>query len=160
MNLNELLEPIASQFRAMGIPEPITHWGHPLMMGIVVFVMGSFVGITGWRGRLLTQTEPDAAIKNRSDHSKIAPLMFLFMALGYTGGLLSLVIQRHNVLESPHFWTGSLVLILLALNGLISATKFGGNQAALRTAHAYLGSLALVVMFLHAVLGLQLGLSI
>ncbi len=160
MNLNELLEPIASQFRAMGIPEPITHWGHPLMMGIVVFVMGSFVGITGWRGRLLTQTEPDAAIKNRSDHSKIAPLMFLFMALGYTGGLLSLVIQQHNVLESPHFWTGSLVLILLALNGLISATKFGGNQAALRTAHAYLGSLALVVMFLHAVLGLQLGLSI
>ncbi len=160
MNLNELLEPIASQFRAMGIPEPITHWGHPLMMGIVVFVMGSFVGITGWRGRLLTQTEPDAAIKNRSDHSKIAPLMFLFMALGYTGGLLSLVIQQHNVLESPHFWTGSLVLILLALNGLISATKFGGNQAALRTAHAYLGSLALVVMFLHAFLGLQLGLSI
>ncbi len=160
MNLNELLEPIASQFRAMGIPEPITHWGHPLMMGIVVFVMGSVAGITGWRGRLLTQTEPDAAIKNRSNHSKIAPLMFLFMALGYTGGLLSLVIQQHNVLESPHFWTGSLVLILLALNGLISATKFGGNQAALRTAHAYLGSLALVVMFLHAVLGLQLGLSI
>lgn len=160
MNLSELLEPIASQFRAMGIPEPITHWGHPLMMGIVVFVMGSFAGITGWRGRLLTQTEPDTAIKNRSDHSKIAPLMFLFMALGYTGGLLSLVIQNHNVLESPHFWTGSLVLILLALNGLISATKFGGNQAALRTAHAYLGSLALAVMFLHAILGLQLGLSI
>lgn len=160
MNLSELLEPIASQFRAMGIPEPITHWGHPVMMGIVVFVMGSFAGITGWRGRLLTPTEPDAAIKNRSDHSKIAPLMFLFMALGYTGGLLSLVIQHHNVLESPHFWTGSLVLILLALNGLIAATKFGGNQAALRTAHAYLGSLVLAVMFLHAVLGLQLGLSI
>jgi hypothetical protein len=68
--------------------------------------------------------------------------------------------QQHNVLESPHFWTGSLVLILLALNGLISATKFGGNQARLRTAHAYLGSLALVVMFLHAVLGLQMGFSI
>ncbi len=160
MNLSELLEPIAAQFRAMGIPEPITHWGHPLMMGIVVVVMGSFAGITGWRGRLLMQTEPDAAIKNRSDHSKIAPLMFLFMALGYTGGLLSLVIQQHNVLESPHFWTGSLVLILLGLNGLISATGFGGNQAALRTAHAYLGSLALVVMLVHAILGLQLGFSI
>lgn len=160
MNLNELLEPIASQFRGMGIPEPIVHWGHPLMMGIVVVVMGTFAGVTGWRGRLLTATEPDAAIKNRSDHSKIAPLMFLFMALGYTGGLLSLVMQNHNVLESPHFWTGSVVLILLALNGLISLTKFGGNQAGLRTAHAYLGSMALAVMFFHALLGLKLGFSI
>jgi hypothetical protein len=67
LNLSELLEPIASQFRAMEMPEPIVHWGHPLMMGIVVVVMGSVAGITGWRGRLLTQTEPDAAIKNRSD---------------------------------------------------------------------------------------------
>ena len=30
---------------SLGIPEPIVHWGHPLMMGIVVFVMGSAVAI-------------------------------------------------------------------------------------------------------------------
>ena len=37
------LEPIAAWFRNFGIPEPIVHWGHPLMMGIVIFAMGSFV---------------------------------------------------------------------------------------------------------------------
>ena len=158
VNLSELLEPIAAQFRNLGIPEPITHWGHPVMMGIVVFVMGSFVGWTGWRGRVLA--EEAAATESRSFHRKLAPPMFLFVALGSTGGLLSLVMQHKPVLESPHFWTGAVVLLLLAINGAISLFGFGGNKAALRTAHAYLGSAALGIMFLHAVFGLKLGLSI
>lgn len=158
VNLNEILEPIANSFRSLGIPEPIVHWGHPAMMGIVIFVMGSYVGFSGWRGRLATDKE--VAIKSRSDHRKLAPWMFLFMALGYTGGLLSLVMQHQPILESPHFWTGSILLILLAMNGLISATKFGGNKLALRATHAYLGTVALAVMLLHAVLGFKLGLSI
>ena len=48
-----MLEPIAAWFSSLGIPEPIVHWGHPLMMAIVVFVMGSFVGFVGWRGRIV-----------------------------------------------------------------------------------------------------------
>ena len=63
VNLSELLEPIASQFRSLGIPEPITHWGHPVMMAIVVAAMGSFVGYTGWQGCLATDKE---------SHSKVA----------------------------------------------------------------------------------------
>ncbi|CBN59262.1 MULTISPECIES: DUF4079 domain-containing protein [Kamptonema] len=158
VNLSELLEPIASQFRSLGIPEPVTHWGHPLMMGIVVFVMGSYVGFSGWRGRLVA--DKDVAIKSRSDHRKLAPWMFLFMALGYTGGLLSLVMQHQPVMESPHFWTGSVVLILLAINAVISLTNFGGNQVTLRAVHAYLGTTALALMLVHAAFGLNLGLSI
>ena len=157
-NLSEWLEPIANQFRNLGLPEPIVHWGHPLMMAIVVFVMGSFIGLAGWRGRVLT--DQDAASKSRSDHRKLAPWMFLFIALGYTGGVLSLVMQHQAILESPHFWTGSTVLILLATNGLIALTQFGGNKATLRTVHAYLGSTALCLLFLHAMLGLKLGLAI
>ncbi len=156
--LSQLLEPIASQLRSLGIPEPIVHWGHPVMMAIVIFVMGSFVGLAGWRGRIVTDTA--AAIQSRSDHRKLAPWMFLFLATGYTGGVLSLVMQHQAVLESPHFWTGSVVLILLAINGAISITSFGGNKAGLRTVHAYLGSTALCLLFLHAVLGLKLGLAI
>ena len=158
VNLSEILEPIASQFRSLGIPEPITHWGHPLMMGIVVFVMGSYVGFSGWRGRLAA--DKDVAIKSRSDHRKLAPWMFLFMALGYTGGLLSLVMQHQPVMESPHFWTGSVVLILLGINAVISLTNFGGNQVTLRAVNAYLGTTALALMLVHAAFGLNLGLSI
>jgi fucose 4-O-acetylase-like acetyltransferase len=158
MNLSQALEPIAAWFRSMGVPAPIVHWGHPLMMAIVVFVMGSFVGWAGWRGRVAE--DKDTAIKSRSDHRKLAPWMFLFIALGYTGGVLSLVMQHQPIMESPHFWTGSIVLGLLAVNGLISLTGFGGDRGTLRTVHAYLGSTALCLLFVHAVLGLKLGLAI
>ena len=160
ISLRELLEPIAEWFSSLGTPEPIIHWGHPLMMGIVVFVMGSAVGIAGWRGRTLMATDTELAIKNKTDHRKIAPLMYIFLAAGYTGGLLSLVMQGQPILESPHFWTGSVVIILLTINAVIAATGFIGNKETLRTVHAYLGSLALGVMVFHAVLGLKLGLSI
>ena len=158
MNITELLEPIAHQFRNIGIPEPITHWGHPVMMGIVIFVMGSFVGYSGWKGRL-SQDEKVTAT-NHSAHRKLAPWMFLFLALGYTGGLLSLVMQRQPILESPHFWTGTVLLGLLGLNGLISLSGFAGGKAPLRTTHAYIGSIALGLMLVHVVLGLKLGFSI
>lgn len=159
-NLRELLEPIAEWFNSLGTPEPIIHWGHPLMMGIVVFIMGSAVGLAGWRGRTLMATDTELAIKNKADHRKIAPLMYIFLAAGYIGGLLSLVMQEKPILESPHFWTGSVVIILLTINAIIAATGFMGNKETLRTVHAYVGSLALAVMVFHAVLGLKLGLSI
>ena len=157
-NLTQLLQPIADWFNSLGMPEPIIHWGHPLMMGIVVFAMGTAVGLTGWRSRVVTDGE--AAQKSRMGHRQLAPWMFLFITLGYTGGVLSLIMQGQQIFASPHFWTGSTVIVLLGLNGLISLTGFGGNNSSLRTAHAYLGSIALTILFVHAVLGLKLGLSL
>lgn len=99
-NLKELLELLAVWFSSLGIPEPIVHWGHPLMMAIVVFVMGSFVGLAGWRGRNVL--DKDTASKSLSNHRTLAPWMFLFMAAGYTGGVLSLVMHRLTYLgKSP-----------------------------------------------------------
>jgi hypothetical protein len=60
-------------------------------MAIVVFVMGSFVGLTGFRGRVVE--DKDAAIKSRSDHRKLAPWMFLFMALGYSKRLKAIFFE-------------------------------------------------------------------
>lgn len=128
------------------------------MMGIVVFVMALFVGVAGWRGRVATDTE--AAQKHRAEHRKLAPWMFLFIALGYTGGVLSLVMQEQPIMESPHFWIGSTVLLLLALNSILSLSGFGGNREALRTTHSYLGIGILGLLILHAAFGLKLGLSI
>jgi fucose 4-O-acetylase-like acetyltransferase len=158
VNLAEILEPIAAWFRGFGTPEVIVHWGHPAMMGIVILAMGSFVGYTGWQGRLAP--DKDVAMKNRGEHRKLAPLMFLFMALGYTGGVLSLVMQQEPILESSHFWTGSGLLLLLGINSAIAFTKFAGGKAEFRSLHAYIGSTALVVMLVHAALGLKLGLSL
>ena len=58
INLTEILEPIADWFSTLGVPEPIVHWVHPAMMGIVIFVMGTFVGVTGWR---CSSREPPSA---------------------------------------------------------------------------------------------------
>ncbi len=153
-----ILQPIADWFGGLNIPEPITHWGHPVMMGIVIVSMGSFVGITGWRIRL--NAEAETTPNDRFMHRKLGPWMSTFFAMGYTGGLLYLVMQGKPILESPHFWMGTIVLGMLGLNGMISLSGFGGNKPALRTTHAYLGSMALVALLVHAALGLKLGLSI
>ncbi|MEO3707420.1 hypothetical protein [Trichormus azollae] len=47
INYSETLEPIAACFHALGLPEGIVHCGHPVIMGIIVFVVGSFVGVAG-----------------------------------------------------------------------------------------------------------------
>jgi F0F1-type ATP synthase membrane subunit c/vacuolar-type H+-ATPase subunit K len=159
-NLTQLLEPIASQFRALNLPEPLTHWGHPFFMSIVMFAMGGYGAYAGWKGRLLTATDADAAIENKTNHAKIMPAMFVFMAIGATGGILSLVIQKHAVMASPHFLTGMVVLVFLTINSLISGTGFGGNKPELRKFHAYFGSTILGMMFIHALMGLRLGLAI
>lgn len=158
-SLRGLIEPIAGWFNKLGVPEPIIHWGHPLMMGIVVFVMVSFVAYAGWQTRLATDSE--IALKNRTAHRQLAPLMYLFIVLGSTGGMLSLVMQGEQILASPHFVTGAIVLILLGVNGAIAFSGFGGEkQENLRSIHAYLGSAAVILLFVHAILGLNLGLAI
>lgn len=159
LNWNELLEPIAGWFRSLGLPHVVVHWGHPVMMAIVVFVVGSFVGVTGWRGKLLEAQDKDAAVKSRIAHRQFAPWLFVFLAGGYVGGVLALVMHHQKVFTSPHFWTGSLVLLLLLINGAISLSGFAGNKTALRVVHAYLGSTALLILFFHSALGLKLGLS-
>lgn len=157
MNLAQALEPIAGWFNKLGTPEPIVHWGHPVMMGIVIFVLGGFVGYVGWRGRLAT--DEGIVAENFSSHRKLAPLMYLFIVLGATGGVLSLVMQGQPILESRHFVTGVVVLILLGINAVLAITKFGGNKSVLRTVHAYIGSMALAILVAHTVFGLNLGMS-
>lgn len=156
--LSQVLEPIAAWFRTLGVPEPIVHWGHPVMMGIVIFVLGSFVAYMGWRSRLTKDGE--VAAKSRASHRQLAPLMYLFIALGYTGGVLSLVMQNKPIFESPHFWTGSSAVILLGINAVMTFGFGGEKKESFRTAHAYLGSTIMILLVVHVVLGVKLGLSI
>jgi len=156
--LRGYLEPVANWFVQFDLPEPIVHWGHPMMMAIVVFVMGGFAAYAGWQGRLAT--DAGVAVEQKQQHAKVAPLMYLFIVMGATGGVLSLVMQGKPILESPHFWTGMGAIALLTTNAVIAATKFGKGSKALRTVHTYIGSTALALLVVHAVFGTQLGLSI
>jgi len=95
--IREILQPVADTFSGFNTPELITHWGHPFFMGIVIFGMGSFVAITGWRSRI--SEEKEVKETNKLDHRKLAPLLFLFITLGYSGGVLSLIMQDQPILE-------------------------------------------------------------
>ncbi len=154
-----IFEPIAAWLRQFDLPEPLVQWGHPLMMSIVIFVMGSFVGWAGWRGRALLEADRETALELRLSHRQLAPWLFVFIALGYLGGILSLAMQNQPLFASSHFWTGSLAVGVLGGNGLLSLAGFWGDRAPLRNLHAYLGSAALVLLVVHALLGLRLGLS-
>jgi hypothetical protein len=66
--------------------------------------------------------------------------------------------QEKSILESPHAITGFLGLGLLTVQSLLPA--FFSSSSDLRTAHAYLGSAILLLFGVHAVFGIQLGLSI
>lgn len=156
--LRGYLQPVANWFAGFNLPEPIVHWGHPVMMAIVVFVMGGFAAYAGWQGRLATDT--GVAVEQKQQHAKVAPLMYLFIVMGASGGILSLVMQGEPILESSHFWTGMGAIALLTTNAAIAATKFGKGNETLRSAHAYIGSAALVLLVVHAFFGTQLGLSI
>ncbi|WP_013322166.1 DUF4079 domain-containing protein [Gloeothece verrucosa] len=158
-NLSQQLEPIAAWFRSLNIPEPITHWGHPVMMSIVILAMGGYAVYAGWRGRVAT--EPEVRAKNLGMHSQLMPWVFIFLGLGSIGGILSLVMQQQPITESPHFWTAAAVLFLLALNGGIAAFGFASEQkATLRSVHAYLGIIIALILLAHGIFGLKLGLSI
>lgn len=156
--LTQSLQPIAELVRSLNLPDVIVRWGHPTMMGIVIFVMGAAVVNAGWTSRLSNDEETVA--KSRDLHRKVAPLMTLFLTLGYTGGVLSLVTQNKPILESPHFLTGSIVVLMLISTGSFAFLRLKGEAKSARTAHAFVGSTAAILLVIHAALGLQLGLSL
>jgi hypothetical protein len=49
---------------------------------------------------------------------------------------------------------------VLALNSLLSLSGFWGDRKILRASHAYIGSIAMLVLLGHGLLGLKLGTSL
>ena len=113
-------------------------------------------GYLGWSIRL---SDDEALVAKAKDlHPKLAIGMTFFFAAGALGGLMSLLMQSKPLTQSPHFITGSLGLLLLASQGMLSA--FFEDDPGLRGAHAYFGTAILALFVVHAAFGLQLGLSI
>eukprot|EP00890_Picochlorum_soloecismus_P000729 jgi/Picsp_1/1657/NSC_05131-R1_protein len=151
------LEPQAAYFKTLDLPEWLVHWGHPGNMAVVLFAMGGYGALyLGWQIR--TGKSKEIRDKARDMHPKLAGGMAIFFALGALGGMMSLLMQEKDIFSSPHFVSGITGLVALALQAMLPL--FFEDDPNARSIHAYLGTGIMALFFVHAALGLQLGLSI
>lgn len=151
------LEPQAEYFKTLNLPEWLIHWGHPGNMAVVLFAMGGYGALyLGWQIR--TGKSKEIRDKAKDMHPKLAAGMAMFFALGAMGGMMSLLMQEKDIFSSPHFVTGIAGLVALALQAMLPL--FFEDDPNARSIHAYFGTGIMALFFVHAALGLQLGLSI
>ncbi|URD90664.1 hypothetical protein MUK42_26643, partial [Musa troglodytarum] len=124
-------EPFVELVKTWNLPDWLVHWGHPGNM--------------------------EEKAKAKDLHPKLLGGMFLFFALGATGGITALLTSDKPIFESPHAVTGFIGLALLTIQSLLP-TLFEENPG-MRTVHGLLGSSIMTLFVLHAALGLRLGLS-
>eukprot|EP00241_Pyramimonas_parkeae_P011902 CAMPEP_0114252770 /NCGR_PEP_ID=MMETSP0058-20121206/16022_1 /TAXON_ID=36894 /ORGANISM="Pyramimonas parkeae, CCMP726" /LENGTH=197 /DNA_ID=CAMNT_0001366743 /DNA_START=136 /DNA_END=729 /DNA_ORIENTATION=+ len=150
-----ILQPIADSLTPLGLPEALVHWGHPGNMAVVLLAMGGYGTYLGWQIR--TGDDADSIAKAEDLHPKLMAGMTFFFTLGALGGMISMVMQGKPAFQSSHFITGSVGLVLLYLQGMLSL--FFEDDPNARTAHAFLGTGVMAVFFAHMLVGLKFGLS-
>lgn len=159
--LRGFLEPQAAFFKTLDLPEWLVHWGHPGNMAVVLFAMGGYGALyLGWSIRKAKDwnVDKEALQKARDLHPKLSGGMAFFFALGSLGGMMSLLMQEQNIFSSSHFITGVAGLTGLAFQAMLPL--FFKDDPNARGMHAYLGTGIMALFFVHAALGLKLGLSI
>jgi hypothetical protein len=127
--------------------------------GIVLTTMASFGAFLGWKIRNGDGEIEFSGKTARELHPTLMGLAFLFFFLGGQGGLVLLDVQNHPILNSTHAVTGLIGIALLAFQALLPKLFDGDSGETARTAHAYLGSATMALLFIHAGFGLQLGFS-
>lgn len=141
-------------------PDFLLHWGHGAAMSTVLFAMGGYGAFTGWQTRLgngETVYPLSLGETAREIHPKLMGAALFFFLLGGQGGLVLLATAGQPILTSAHSSTAVIGIGLLLAQAALGATM-GGSELG-RTAHAYLGSATLLALVVHAVNGLNLGLS-
>ncbi|CAI5522781.1 unnamed protein product [Closterium sp. Naga37s-1] len=123
--LRELLEPYGELVRSWNLPDWLIHWGHPGNMAVVLLAMGGYGSYLGWQIRLASSPEAKAAA--RAAHPPIMGFMFLFFAIGATGGLTSLVTTGRPIFERA---AHPPIMAFMFLSFAIAATETHGWSAA------------------------------
>ena len=139
-------------------PEAALHWGHAAAMASV-YPQLAFGAFLGWQIRLgkgQETTPVSMGFTSATLHPLLSIGAFLFFLVGGQGGLVLLTAQKQTILDSPHAVTALLGLSLLALQAVLPLFF---QETQLRTTHAFLGSFIVLLMLVHAALGLSLGFS-
>ncbi len=129
-------------------------------MSTVLFLMCGYGAFLGWQTRLGNGGEVYALSLGeaaRELHPKLMGAALFFFLLGGQGGLVLLATAGKPLLQSAHSSTAVVGIALLLTQAAIGALM--KDSEAGRTAHAVLGSSTLAALVVHAVYGLQLGLS-
>lgn len=156
LGIAKALQPAADTFASFNLPTPLIKFGHPGNMAVVLLAMGGYGTYLGWQLRL--SDDPDVIAKAKDLHPKLALGMTLFFSLGAIGGLTSLVVQGKPLYQEPHAFTGTIGLVLLYLQGMLSL--FFEDDPAARSIHAYFGTGIMALFIVHMTLGINLALSL
>jgi Protein of unknown function (DUF4079) len=146
--------------RRADLPEAVIHWSHPVTMVALALPLALGGAYLGWQIRLADSSSSSSSSSGaaRKLHAPLMTGALLLFVFGVQGGIASLLLQNHSLLDSPHAATAGVLLALFSLQGLVGM-NMGGNATA-RTAHAAVGTAAIAALLGHAALGLQLGLSL
>jgi Protein of unknown function (DUF4079) len=148
--------------RRADLPEAVIHWSHPVTIVALALPLALGGAYLGWQIRLDSNSSSGSSSGSSGAARRLhAPLMagaLLLFVFGVQGGIASLLLQNHSLLDSPHAATAGVLLALFSLQGLMGVNM--GSNATARTAHAAVGTVAIAALLGHAALGLQLGLSL
>uniref|UniRef100_A0A7S2V6F8 Cytochrome b561 domain-containing protein n=1 Tax=Fibrocapsa japonica TaxID=94617 RepID=A0A7S2V6F8_9STRA len=159
--------------KAMQLPTPLLTWFHGANMGTVLLSMatyGAYLGLKVRNGEGSEQAKTPLPVPlldnptNGTLHKYLMLGSFLFFLLGAQGGLVFLKTLDQNIFESPHAAVAGAVLILFGVQ-FVSSTQFSNEEennskSAARKAHAAVGLVTFLMMYLQGFLGLSLGFSL
>ena len=94
---------------------------------------------------------------NSARHRFMAKILIVLVALGWAGGVASMVLLRNReMFESIHWPFGTSALALLLVAGAIGLRLERGRALDQRTAHAAFGALGVLMMLGAAVAGMSI----
>jgi hypothetical protein len=119
---------------------------------VVLFFYTARFGLVIRRARQRGESRPAAAIRR---HRKLGPILAVLGALGFSAGLILVLLDTGNILKYPsHLLVGVIIVSLLLATFLVSRKITGAEASPLRQAHFLLGLAILSLYVVQVFLGL------